>query len=177
VVFGIAAGEPLALPVVAVPDPPPELIPVDDAPVAFDFFTASELVLVIAGLFMLSGCAAGPVLWAYEPPINPMVNAPVNIAIFNISASSLVCERDQPDRWRNVPGNILKPGTSRCSRTQGGLAVVKVASRPFRTLRASCAGAKYYRPSLRDRLTASTHSVDASDTRTNWQVLLQFRHL
>jgi hypothetical protein len=101
VVFGIAVGEPLALPVVAVPAPPPELIPVDEAPVpvdgapvAFDFFTASELVLVIAGLFMLSGCAAGPVLWAYEPPISAMVNAPLSIAVFNISVSSLVCEQD-----------------------------------------------------------------------------------
>jgi hypothetical protein len=113
VVFGIAAGEPLALPVVAVPDPPPELIPVDEAPVAFDFFTASELVLVIAGLFMLSGCAAGPVLWAYEPPISATVNAPLSIAVFNISVSSLVCEQDQPDRWRNVPGTFWKPGPSR----------------------------------------------------------------
>jgi hypothetical protein len=43
---------------------------------------------------MLSGCAAGPVLWAYEPPISAMVNAPLSIAVFNISVSSLVCEQD-----------------------------------------------------------------------------------
>jgi hypothetical protein len=58
VVFGAIAGVPLAPPFSVVPDAPP-----DDIPVVPDFFTASELVFVIPGLFM-SCCPAGPVVWA-----------------------------------------------------------------------------------------------------------------
>jgi hypothetical protein len=58
VVFGAIAGVPLAPPFSVIPDEPP-----DDMPVVPDFFTASELVFVIPGLFM-SCCAAGPVVCA-----------------------------------------------------------------------------------------------------------------
>jgi hypothetical protein len=53
VVFGIVLGLPLAPPLSVIPDPPPELMP-EAAPVVPDFFMASELVFVIAGLFILS---------------------------------------------------------------------------------------------------------------------------
>jgi hypothetical protein len=59
VVLGIEFEVPLAPPA----DVVAELIP-DDVPVVVDFCTASEFEFVIAGLFMLSVCAAGPLFCA-----------------------------------------------------------------------------------------------------------------
>jgi hypothetical protein len=51
VAFGIVLGLTLAPPLSVIPDPPPGLMP-EAAPVVPVFFMASELVFVIAGLFI-----------------------------------------------------------------------------------------------------------------------------